>query len=72
MTTRDEIAAWFERGRFDNATHILVLVDRFDHEDFPEEWTNVVEVYDLRLDRDTQLAERRAWHLPARTEVMGR
>ncbi len=34
-----------------------------------KEWTNVMEVYDLAADRDTQLAELRTMHLPARTEA---
>ncbi len=84
---KGDVAAWFERGRFNNATHMLVVVDKFDHEDFPvyvaagedahqrfhqyahKEWTNVMEVYDLGMDRDAQLAEQRAWHLPADTEA---
>lgn len=35
MTTAGEIAAWFDRGAADGATHMIVVVDRFDHSNFP-------------------------------------
>jgi hypothetical protein len=37
MTTKDEIGAWFDRGLADpkKPTHMLVVVDGFDHEDYP-------------------------------------
>lgn len=34
-TTREEIREWLERGKADGATHMLVVCDTFDHEDYP-------------------------------------
>jgi hypothetical protein len=31
----DEIKSWFEQGVKDGATHMIIVVDRYDHEDFP-------------------------------------
>lgn len=63
------------------ATHLIVGLDPFDHDNFPinimsgqsvrdclsrliEGGNSYDEVYDLKLDRATQLAERRAMHIP--------
>lgn len=54
MTTREQIGAWFDRGVTDNASHMIVAVDRFDHEDYPVYVDNPAEVR----------AERRAWNVP--------
>lgn len=35
MTTRDEIQGWFERGVEQGATHMIVVCDTFDHDDYP-------------------------------------
>lgn len=35
MTTKDEIATWFGEGKGRGATHMLVVVDEFDYEDYP-------------------------------------
>lgn len=35
MTTQAEIGQWFDEGRAQNATHMIVMVDTFDHEDYP-------------------------------------
>jgi hypothetical protein len=37
MTTKQEIGAWFDRGLAypEKPTHMLVVVDGFDHEDYP-------------------------------------
>ncbi|GAA3751362.1 hypothetical protein [Micromonospora maritima] len=35
MTTRRELSDWFDRGVREGATHMIVVVDEFDHEDFP-------------------------------------
>lgn len=34
-TTREEIRQWLERGKTDGATHMIVVCDTFDHEDYP-------------------------------------
>ena len=36
MTSRDEIKAWFERGlKTPNCTHMIVVCDTFDWDDYP-------------------------------------
>lgn len=34
-TTREEIREWLERGKAEGATHMIVVCDTFDHEDYP-------------------------------------
>ncbi|HYE58592.1 MAG TPA: hypothetical protein VD948_08805 [Rhodothermales bacterium] len=33
--TRDDIATWLERGKQEGASHMIVVCDTWDHEDFP-------------------------------------
>jgi len=33
--TREEISSWFDRGISQNATHMIVVCDTFDHDDYP-------------------------------------
>lgn len=79
-TSRPELIAWFNRGVEKEATHMIVVCDTFDHEDYPvyvpagknprteaakydgRNMQKIMEVYDLRLDRDEQMAEVRAFH----------
>lgn len=35
MTTQDDIIQWFHRGEEQGATHMIVVCDTFDYEDFP-------------------------------------
>ena len=81
MTTMAEIDDWFVRGVKQRATHMLVVCDTFDHEDYPVfamtasdclgkykrpgEMQRVMEVYDLAADKAAQLRETRAMHLPS-------
>ena len=34
-TTREQIAEWFQQGQAQGATHLVVVCDTFDHEDYP-------------------------------------
>lgn len=34
-TTKGDIARWFREGVNQKATHLIVVVDEFDHEDYP-------------------------------------
>lgn len=34
-TSRDEIREWLARARKANATHMIVVCDTYDHEDYP-------------------------------------
>lgn len=35
MTTKEDISRWFDEGVRQNATHMLVVCDDYDHEDYP-------------------------------------
>lgn len=35
MTTKADIKRWFKRGEEQRATHMIVVCDTFDHEDYP-------------------------------------
>lgn len=84
MTSRQEIAGWFDEGVAKGASHMIVVCDTFDYSDYPvfttpdtfweqhkshngPNMTKIIEVYDLALDKESQLSERRAFHLPAPT-----
>lgn len=80
MTTKEEIDDWFDRGVKMRATHMLVICDTFDHEDYPVfsmspaeclqkyktpgEMQRVMEVYDLACDKNKQLNQTRTFNLP--------
>lgn len=81
MTTKQDIRNWFNLGSRAGASHLLIVLDEFSHEDFPvyavdkdylenllEEFAKkdmykVLEVYDLSLDREEQLASERCWNV---------
>jgi hypothetical protein len=76
MTTRDEIANWFDRGVAEGKRYMVVMCDTFDHSDYPMYFetadgaraaiktpgsmTRFMEAYDLHADKAAQLNERRA------------
>lgn len=80
MTTRDDISAWFDRGVLQSATHMVVVCDTFEHDDYPcypksnaeclakvgkpGNMQRVMEVYDLKRDKKEQLNAVRAWSIP--------
>jgi len=84
--TRQDIEQWLDEGKSKGATHIIVVCDTFDYEDYPvyvmpgtngnailkhyqcAEMQRVMEVYDLNMDIEAQLAEHRAWHPPKEEE----
>ena len=86
MTTADQIRGWLQLAMGQDATHVIVVCDDFDHSDYPvivgpeedfwelydshngKNMQRVMEVYDLSLDIETQLAEVRAKHYPPRPE----
>jgi hypothetical protein len=79
-TSKAELREWFNEGVKMGATHMIVVCDTFDYEDYPvfvppdlsvrDEVNNsdgnnmqrVMEVYDLSMDREAQIAEVRAFH----------
>lgn len=34
-TTQEDIRRWLERGKDQGATHLIVVCDTFDHDDYP-------------------------------------
>lgn len=78
--SKNDISGWFDQGVAQNAKHMLVICDTFDYDDYPVytftdeacikryntpgEMQRVMEVYDLLADKDSQLSERIAMHLP--------
>jgi hypothetical protein len=35
MTTKQQISDWFDRGLSQKASHMIVVCDTFEHEDYP-------------------------------------
>lgn len=86
--TLQDLMYWFDKGVALGATHMIVVVDRYDYGNFPvyipttvdpfggqvkEEITDprlwpvpqghgIDECYDLRMSKDLQMSERRAFH----------
>lgn len=77
-TTRDDIKEWFQRGIKQGATHLVVVCDTFDHDDYPVfvhsadearakvsrpgEMQRVMQVYNLALPMEPQLNEHRSFN----------
>ena len=75
-----DINEWFDSGLEQGATHLIVVCDSFDWEDYPvfvrpgqdarevsndysgQEMQRVMEVYSLSQDKDTQMAQHRAFN----------
>ena len=87
MTSRQDIADWFDAGKSRGEMFMIVASDTYDHEDFPvyvrqeqafwatfsqydypANMLRIMEVYDLRQDREEQLNEHRAMRCPPRSE----
>jgi len=80
ITTQD-IRNWLTLeglGRKSHHTHMFVICDTFDYEDYPvytsdpsatytryngQGMQKIMEIYDLSMDFEKQLAEYRSWHL---------
>lgn len=79
MTTKAEIGKWFDEGVKQGASHMIVFVDTYDYENYPvftktpnetrekiancDSMQRVMEVYNLYMDRDTQLNETRSHNI---------
>lgn len=46
MTTVNEISEWFDRGLKSKSTHMIIVCDTFDHEDYPVYVDKVEDFYD--------------------------
>lgn len=80
MTSKSAIENWFDRGIAQGATHMIIVCDTFDHDDYPvfvmahedvrareasysgNNMQRVMEVYNLSVDKDIQMAQRRAFN----------
>ena len=78
-TSREDIRAWLRDGKARGKTHLVVVCDTWDHDDYPVECESkeaakalvrnpgsmqrVMEVYNLSMDLESQLAEHRAYNL---------
>lgn len=75
-TTVSDLRRWFDEGVERGATHMIIKCDMMDYEDYPiyvkhgenprevsaENPERAMECYDLRMDRESQLREIRAFH----------
>lgn len=80
VTTRDEIRGWLNSPRAEGASHMLVVCDTFEWDDYPvyvhvgqdvrevakrhdgPNMTKLMEVYNLYMDHEQQLATARAFN----------
>lgn len=87
MASKSDISRWFDEGVHRRATHLIVVCDTFDMEDYPIYCTSdadcitsyrfyetanlqkVVEVYDLRMDKISQIQKDKTFNLPLKNEV---
>lgn len=73
--TRDDLRRWFQEGVDQGATHMIVVCDTYDYEDYPvyvsesenvrersKEFGKVMEVYSLTMSMEYQMSEHRAFH----------
>ena len=79
-TTKQEISDWFDIGIEKGATHMIIVCDTFEYEDYPVyvmpyenvagrkleingyNMQRVIEVYSMKLDKQMQMDENRAFH----------
>ena len=53
-TSREDIKRWLERGKDEGATHVIIVCDTFDYEDYPvmvkanEDVLEIAEEYDKK------------------------
>lgn len=56
-TTKNDIREWLERGKTQDATHVIVVCDTFDHGDYPvmvKSGQDPREIYDKYNGKDMQ------------------
>ena len=75
-TSVNDLRRWFDRGVEQGSTHMIVKCDMMDFEDYPvyveagekprevsaQNSERTMECYDLRMDREAELRENRAFH----------
>lgn len=77
MTTVSTIRSWITKGLRKKATHVIVMCDTYDHDDYPVyvyegenprekapvgNMQRILECYSLKLPIEAQLTEQRAHH----------
>lgn len=81
MTGKEEISKWFDYGVKQGCTHLIVVTDTFDYENFAvyvlpnqnvkeiernysnrEKMLKIMEVYNLKMDKEKQLNEYRSFN----------
>jgi hypothetical protein len=78
--TKQEISDWFDRALFNGCSHLIIVCDTFDWEDYPvyvmpnesvhekasefdgRNMQKVMEVYSMKLDKQSQMNEYRGFH----------
>ena len=79
-TSRDDIRRWLSAARDKGSTHLMVVCDTFSYEDYPVycatpeaclekharpgDMQKVMEVYDMTMDIEQQIAQQRTMNLP--------
>ena len=82
MTTKKQISDWFENGKKEGASYMIVVCDTYDYDEYPfyvypSESVNecisycnrspmqqIMEVYDLNMEKNKQLSEYRSFNSP--------
>ncbi len=57
MTTQNDIREWLERGKKNNSTHLIVVVDRFDNDDYPVFVSENENVYDVESEHNKNMQQ---------------
>lgn len=88
-TTREDIKRWWMIAKKHKATHLLIVTDTFDYEDYPVEvlpkrdvkkvyahyqgknMQKVMEVYNLSMDFEMQLKQKRSLNFDNPMEITG-
>ena len=75
--TRNDIERWLEEAKTNHSTHMLVVCDTFDYDDYPvytkdvhesirkyrdASMQTIMEVYDMSMDVEEQLNTNRVWN----------
>lgn len=58
MTTVSEIRAWFQRGIAENKTHMIIVCDTFDYEDYPVYVSEDEDVHEIKSEYDDKNMQR--------------
>lgn len=58
MTTKEDIRFWLETARKQGASHVIVVCDTFDHEDYPVYVTPPQDVHEVKERYDNNSMQR--------------